>query len=267
MPEVFPTLENQIVSRIKEKKEFAGVAESVVRELVSSYIKKYPLPEKLSDRQIKIIVKEVRVELRKLTGQFQKSRKNRQKLLEKSMLSKILASHFSTSERVEFYPQLKKLIRSLKVRSILDLGCGLNPLALADPKIFYYASDIKEDELKLIQDFFRKNNLPGETFVCDLRKFDQSLPKADLCILFKVLDIIDDKKHSLTRKILEKVNCKNFLVSFSTKKLSGKRMNYPKRKWFEEILTAMKLDFRSFESSNEVFYLIKKLGNKQPRPA
>ena len=110
----------------------------------------------------------------------------------------------------------------------------------------------------MINSFFEKNKISGKTFVYDLRKIKDGLPKADLCLLFKVLDVIEDKKHKISREILQKVPCKKILVSFSTKKLSGKPMNYPKRKWFERLLQRLNYKFEKFSSDNEVFYLIDK---------
>lgn len=140
----------------------------------------------------------------------------------------------------------------------MDLACGLNPLALATSGVKYYASDIKEDELILIKKYFEKNKIKGKTFIYDIRKIKQDLPKADLCLLFKVLDIIEKKGHKLAEKILKTVECKTILVSFPTKKLSGRPMRHPERKWLEKLLNRLNYPFKIFRSENEIFYLIKK---------
>ena len=44
------------------------------------------------------------------------------------------------------------------------------------------------------------------------------------------------KVQRFTNKILDIINCRYFLVSFATKKLSGKKMAFPERRWFERIL-------------------------------
>jgi len=245
---------NQVLKKIKQKKELAGVADSVVKEILANYVKKYKISlADTSPSQIKILVKEIRAILRNYTGQFQKSMKDRGRLLSSPV--ELLKTHSSTSERKEFYPKLRSKIQKLNPNSILDVGCGLNPIALASPGVKYFASDIREDELKIIKDFFKLNKIDGETFVQDLRKENLKLPKSDLCLLFKVLDTIE-KNHA--ERILESIDCKWVLVSFSTKKLSGKKMTSPKRKWFEKILERLSLGFEEFESDNEIFYLIKK---------
>jgi hypothetical protein len=91
-----------------------------------------------------------------------------------------------------------------------------------------------------------------------LKKIKDNLPKTDMCLILKVLDIIDDKRHELSKKIIKCVKCRHLLVSFSTQKLSGKPMNKPERRWFEELLEKENLKFEKFMSNNEIFYLIKR---------
>jgi len=245
-----------LVKRIKEKKELSGLSGSVVKDCLESYLEKHRINiEKLTKQDLKLIVKEVRAELRFISGQYRKSLKDRPKLLKKNNLNELLNTHSSTSERLKFYHLIKNKIHKLGIKSILDLGCGLNPIALASPDLIYYASDVKEDELSLIAQFFKQRKINGKTFVFDLRKPIMNLPKTDICILFKVLDVID-KKHKLSEKILLTLPSKHMLVSFSTKKLSGKSMNHPQRKWFEKILIRNQLKFETFSIPNEIFYLI-----------
>lgn len=247
----------ELIEKIKKKKDLSGVSDILVSDLLENFSKRKKIPlSNLSEREEKIILKEIRSELHNFTGRFQKNFKNRNKLLSEKNFSEILKTHSSTSERLPFYPYLKSLISSFNIKSILDLGCGLNPLALASPEHTYYASDIKEDELEIIREFFREKKIPGKVFFHDIRKYSEKLPKAELCIIFKVLDILNDKK--LSEKILEKTPCKTFLISFSTKKLSGKKMNFPRRIWFEKILERKNYHYKKFESENEVFYLIEK---------
>lgn len=249
---------SEIIKKIKQKKELSGLADQVISDLLEDYLTKYKISlNNISKSDFKIIIKEIRSKLRLLTGRFQKSQKNREILLQKNNIKELLKTHTSTGERLEFYPKLKKIIKSLKINSILDIACGLNPIAIANPSITYTACDIKEDELKLIQVYFNKNNIKGKTFVCDLKK-NPNLPNADLCLLFKVLDILEVKNHALANSIIDKLNCKYLIISFPTKKLSGKPMNEPKRFWLEKLLKSKNLEFTIFFSDNEIFYLVEK---------
>lgn len=252
---------NKLIEKIKQKKELSGLADSLVLDLLENYLKKHLLILKdLTPSQVKVIIKELRAELRNLGGRFQISLKKRLSLLEKEDIPALLKTHSSTAERFYFYPELKSLIESLRISSILDLGCGLNPLALASLRINYYAADINESDLFLVKKFFEKHSLPGKILIFDLRKVNalQTLPKTDLCLLFKVLDIIETKSHKIAKTIIEKLRCKYLLISFATCTLSGKPMAYKNRKWLETILKILNYSYKTFSSHNEIFYLITK---------
>jgi SAM-dependent methyltransferase len=252
-----------IIKRIKQKKELAGIEDSLINDVLVRYLKKTNLQiTEIKPSQFKILIKDIRAELRRYAGRFQvygKEWKARYSLLESNNIIQLLKTHTSTRERMEFYPELKKIIARLKANSILDLGCGINPLALASKEITYYASDINKEELELVKRFFEKNQVEGRTFLCDLRKIeDCPLPNADLCLIFKVLDILDDKGHKVAEKIISIVKSKHILISFSTKTLSGKSMHYPRRFWLERLLKKLGYAFEIIHSKNEVFYLITK---------
>lgn len=250
----------EIVAKIQKKKELAGLSSSIVTRAVAQYMKKIPInQEQLTPRQEKLLIKEVRAELRSLTGQFQKSAGKRQYLFEHNDILNLLKTHTSTAERLSFYPQLKKIIHDLKARSILDLGCGLNPIALAEPALLYYALDIKEDELALVKRFFDKNKINGEVKIADLRTLHANeLPSADICLLFKVLDLIEQKGHKRAEALISAIPCRYILASFSTKTLSGKSMNHPQRGWIEQLSKRLGFSFTLINSRNEIFYLIEK---------
>src|SRR3990167_5723683 len=184
---------SEIIAEIKKKKELSGLANSLVSDNLDSYIKKYKISiENLSPKQLKVLIKDIRAILRNQAGRFQKSFKKITKKEEYS-IEELIRAHASTAERMDFYPKLKSIIKSLKVNSILDIGCGLNPIALADKKIYYHASDINEEYLSLVSKFFKKNNIKGEVFVYDIRNPNSDLPKADICLLFKLLDVVGAK--------------------------------------------------------------------------
>ncbi len=249
----------QLIKKIKQKKELSGLTESLVSDALNSYLKKHNISlSSIKNSELKIIIKEIRAELRNLTGRFQKKTKKRSFLLEKKEINALLKTHSSTAERLEFYPRLKEIISSLKINSILDIGCGLNPIALASSKVKYYALDIKEDDLSLVNKFFKENNINGEIIASDIRKLPE-LPAADLCIIFKTLDIIEKKSHNIAFSLIEKLNFKYLLISFATKTLSGKPMKLARRFWLENFLNSRNYFYETFFSSNEVFYLVRKI--------
>lgn len=256
---------DSLVAQILLKPEFVGLSKELVFSELNVYLRKRNILKKdFTKKDEKLIIKDIRSNLRLLTGRFQNSQKDRNKLLESNNFTAILNTHTSTKERVAIYPKIKELINTLDIVSILDLGCGLNPLALAEKKIKYYASDIREDELNIIKKYFKTMNSESYTFSFDLRNHENysSLPPADLVLIFKVLDIIEKKSHKIATKLISELKCKYALISFATRKISGKKMNSPKRKWFESILFHKSLMFKKFIFENEVFYLIDFISSK-----
>src|SRR3989344_2664320 len=111
---------SDLVAEVKKKKEISNLADELVINYVEDYLNKEKIDLNLiSHHDKKLIVKEIRSGLRLFNARFQVSKKNRGKMLEKNNLKSILESHSSTKERMSFYPEIKKIIYGLKVKSIL----------------------------------------------------------------------------------------------------------------------------------------------------
>ena len=248
----------QVVQKIKQKKELSGIENSIILEHLNEYLAKHRINlTALTPHQIKLIITDIRKILRERVGRFQASTKSRYPLLKEGDIQSILQTHSSTKERVDFYPQLREIIKRLKVKSILDLGCGINPLALAECVKKYYASDINAEDLDIVREFFKNYKIDGEVFVCDLNKIDEcTLPKADLTLVLKVFDILGKSDYRTANNILEKLSSRHLIVSFSTKTLSGKPMKHQRRIWFERLLDSLLYKFEIVKSDNEIFYII-----------
>ncbi len=247
-----------IIREIKKKKELSGITDSLVSSLLEDYLEKNRLSlEKLAPSYRKILIKDIRASLREHVGRFKSSLKDRKKLLERGEISKLLRTHLSTKERIDFYPRLKEMIKNLSPSSILDLGCGINPIALAEKDVKYYASDVNLDDLELVRLFFKKKKIQGETFVCDMRDINRcSFPSADICLILKVFDILGKDDYEIAKNVMNKIECKQAIVSFSTKTLSGKSLSQKRRMWFEKLLDRSGHRFEIVNSDNEIFYVI-----------
>lgn len=244
-----------LVEKVKQKPELRGIIDSSVLREIENIASKHNLSIKsLKKSEEKFILKEARSKLRNLVGQFQISPKKRKKLLAEEDFETLLKTHTSTSERIDIYPQIRKLISNINPTSILDLGCGLNPLALATKDVRYIACDINKEEVEIVNKFFKKNKISGNAFPCDIR-FETDFPKSDLCLIFKVLDVIEEDGHKLSEELLKKVNSKKYLISFATRKLSGRKMNFPQRKWIEKLFERLNFKYEKIPFENEFFYL------------
>ena len=243
----------KFVDKVVDKRELRGLSKEVVSRVVKEYFYKRKIKNfKEDSKEEKLIIKEIRNELRRYSGMFQnKTRKFKS-------WEDLLERHSSTRERKNEYEKVKKLIYSSKPRSILDLGCGINPIGVGKKDLKYYACDIREDELKLVKEYFKEKGISGKVFVCDLTQKGYKFPKVDLCLIFKVLDILGKNRVNLARKLLKKIDSKKIIISFPTITLSGKNMRYVKRPWLERILGELGWKFNIEKIGNELFYVIDK---------
>ncbi len=247
-----------IISEIKAKKELSDIPDDIVKLTLSDYLTKHKIIIPENQKAKKFIIKSIRAELRRYAGQYSLSSKSKKdKLIKSKDFKELLKHHSSTKERINDYPLLIDIIQKLKPKSILDLGCGINPLAIAQKGIFYHAYDIKNEDLEIVSAFFKENSLSGDVHHADIRNISK-FPDTDLCLILKVLDILGNNKIELSKKFLTEIQAKTFIISFATKTLSGIPMNRPYRRWFEKILIELNLKYKVVRTSQELFYIISK---------
>ncbi len=259
-----------IISKIKEKSELKGISDEIVIKELNKFLQQNPklMKQLVESKNIKksnvvdLCKKEVRKVLRYYTGMFEINNKERKQLLNQNKINELLKTHLSTKERFDYYNEIYKQIFKItkKPKSILDLGCGLNPLSL--PKevmknMGYFAADINQDDLEIVNDYFRKNKFKGDVFFYDLKNINKELPKTDICFLFKILDLIDNKGQKNAEKVLKQINSKFVVVSFSKITISGKKFNSP-RNWLKLLIERLNWKYDSFETDNEMFFVINK---------
>ena len=250
-----------IIKKIKEKYELRNLPDSLVKSTLESYLKKNKIKNLDKEKNQKIVIKEVRSILRRYAGQYasKSNIKNMYELVKKGKFEDILKEHSSTRERLEDYPLVIEVIKKINPKSILDLGCGINPVAIAQSfnKAEYHAYDINNSDLEIVEKFFKSKKINGFVYNQDIRNIG-NFPKADLCIIFKVLDILGEKRNEISSKLLKEIDSKYFLVSFPTKTLTGKPMSVVYRRWFEKILEKLSLNYEVKRTSQELFYIIRK---------
>lgn len=247
-----------LIKKIKEKKELSGLPDELIKSILEEYLSKNKISLN-SDKNQKLVVKDIRSKLRVYTGQYtpKHGTKKREKLLSKRDFESILNEHVSTRERISDYPLVKQIINKINPKVILDLGCGLNPIAIATKGVKYHAYDINHNDLDLVKGFFIIQCIDGDIHHKDIRQ-ESIFPSSDICIIFKVLDILGEDKAKITKKLLTIIDSRIFLISFATHTLSGRPMNSPYRRWFESILKNLNYKYEVKRTQSELFYIIEK---------
>jgi len=143
-----------------------------------------------------------------------------------------MARHASTRERLpildEFYRQLFAGLPP--VRALLDLACGLNPLALPwmnlPPGCACYACDIYADQVELLNGWFAALGQPGAAFQCDLLGGPPPR-RADVALLLKALPCLQQLDRDIGRRLLDAIDAPVLIVSYPVHSLGGHKHAMP----------------------------------------
>lgn len=245
----------ELIKKIKAKKPLDRLDDTFVLEYIQDFFKKNNnyrkkfLENNLKKKDVKFLVKSVRNGLNKVYGQFWLSDKL------------TLLSHKSTAERSLMYDKLYDFIFAItgRPKTILDLACGLNPLTYKriGYDVCFIVTELTDYDCNKLRQYFIQNGINGEVIKADLRK-DINFPSIDVCFMFKLFDSIEAKGHLLAERLIKNINAKYIVASFSTQNIRGRKMNYPKRVWFEIMLKRLNYLYVKREENNEVFYIIKK---------
>jgi len=251
----------EAVKLVKANKKYRDIADSVVEDNIKE-IKGW---ENFDE---KTLIKEARAKLHRGHGSFRMKTNKLDEYLEKKDFISILDKNKSTRERLLDFEEIYEKIFAITgmPNSILDLGCGLNPASIPlmklKPELKYYAFDINEREINFINKFFKTFEIKGKAEILDLSIIEnvEELPNVNVCLAFKLLDVLEKKGHKYSEEIIKILvdKCRFVVVSFAKQTVSGRMMNFPQRGWIERMLTRIDMKFEKFETRNEIFYIIKK---------
>ncbi len=269
-----------LIEDIKKKKELSEISDSLIKETLDETLRQNPKLKEFLGRVrsegYRKIIKLTREKLHRSYGVFQiedkskgyglidelKNEENEHEIY--SIHRMLLSMAVSTKERLPFYEDLYGQIFKITgwPKSILDLGCGLNPMSfpfMGLEEADYRAYDINEDDINLLNKYFEAmgDDLHGKA---ELFTFGQKkeFPRADVCFLFKIIDILDRKGHKKSEELIKNLKCKFIVASFSTKTVSGKSMRHSYRGWMDRMLERLGYKFEILRFENEIFYVIKK---------
>jgi 16S rRNA (guanine(1405)-N(7))-methyltransferase len=173
--------------------------------------------------------------------------------------------HASTRERLpileQFYAQT--LADLPPARTVLDLACGLNPLALSWMPLAegaeYDAYDVYEDMTAFLNGFLALVRVRGHAEARDVLTRCPT-EHVDLALLLKALPCLEQLDAGASLRLLETVNAGHLLVSFPARSLGGKQkgmvQHYEAR--FRQLVADKPWEVKRFEFATEIAFLITK---------
>ncbi|HEY1410331.1 MAG TPA: hypothetical protein VF434_15410 [Promineifilum sp.] len=177
----------------------------------------------------------------------------------------VMALHTSTRERLplldDFYTTA--LAGMSPPARVLDIACGLNPLARAwmpfPQSTEYIAYDIYGDQVEFLSSFFALAGIPGRAEVRDVAGRPPDEP-ADLALVLKTLPCLEALDKRAPARLLDAVQARFLLVSFPARSLGGRRKgmatHYENR--FQRLLEDRNWPVQRFEFATELAFLVRK---------
>ncbi|MFA5303101.1 MAG: methyltransferase domain-containing protein [Candidatus Nanoarchaeia archaeon] len=260
----------EVIGLVLKKKELNGIDKSIalkeINRNLNSKVDKLIKEKRYKSKEFKEFIKKVRSQLRRQFGAFNNANIDREGLVKKKDYFGLMLSHQSSRERLPYYKEVYlKIFKDLNGPiSIIDIGCGFNPLSIEFMKVKpkkYLALDINENDLKIIREYFKQKGVSGEANVFDATNlknygFNEMF---DYCFAFKVFEILErTKSHRLTEDIIKLVPARIIVASFSTRTLSNAPMTRKRRIWFEVMSKRLGYSIESFSIPNELFYILRK---------
>ena len=187
----------------------------------------------------------------------------------------IMEAHTSTRERIPIVEHFYSTIFAAlpPVRSVLDLACGLNPLAIPwmplAPDATYTACDIYHDMTTFIDAYFGITGITGHAEVCDLVAAAPT-QDVDLALVLKALPTLEQLDRGAGIRLLRTLRARAIVVSFPSRSLGGrnKQMVTTYGERFEALAATEGWPLQRFEFSTELAFIITPLAtdDQPPRP-
>ena len=151
----------------------------------------------------------------------------------RAALRRIMVRHASTRERLPILDQFyARALGSLgPIHSVLDIACGLNPLALSwlplADEVEYYACDIYGDMMAFLDGYFAlqaAHGRPGLRGHAEARDVVADPPeqRADVALVLKAIPCLEQLDRTAGERLLRAVRADHLLISFPVHSLGGR---------------------------------------------
>jgi len=183
----------------------------------------------------------------------------------KEFCLKAMQTHSSTRERLPILEDFFNItLASLApVESVLDLACGLNPLAMPwMPLAFnvrYSGCDIFSDMTAFLGQFSSHIGINASFEPCDLTRLNFT-QHTKVAFLLKTLPCLEQLHKGISPRLLEAIPAEYLLISYPIRSLGGraKGMGRTYETQFEKLISLRNWQVERFEFKNELAFLVKK---------
>jgi 16S rRNA (guanine(1405)-N(7))-methyltransferase len=174
-----------------------------------------------------------------------------------------MSHHSSTKERLALLDRFyaTTLAGLPPIHSILDVACGLNPLAIPWMPLAedadYYAVDIYQDMVDFLNRFMALTPVQGRAQAGDVL---QGCPSqlTDVALVLKSVPCLEQVDKSAGRRLLDTLNAAHLLVSFPVHSLGGrsKGMAATYEAHFRQLVAGRGWRIERFEFATELVFRV-----------
>jgi len=270
MPSDADTRLADLVREVRSSPKYAQLSMQLVQNIAAKELQKFGSSAKA--------LKATRARLHQLTGAYLTPKLNYAQWLDnfkalppgdsaalKATASAMMRLHNSTAERLPtldtFYATCLKSLGA--INSVLDLACGLNPLAIPwmplTENFTYQAVDVVEPMMAFIAAYFELFGIQGNARVQDLSSWVPT-ESVQLVLMLKLVPLLDQMDKAIAPRLLEVLNTEHILLSYPLRSLGGhaKGMRLTYTKQFEKLTAGLPYTIQTFEYSNEIAFLLSK---------
>jgi 16S rRNA (guanine(1405)-N(7))-methyltransferase len=229
---------DRLVDAVRENPKYRAVDEGLVRRVGAQELAK--------GRGWKEAVKAARGKLHQVGGAYQEGGIRYAAWVEamerlprdlqhpdaRDFCRRMLAQHASTKERLPILDSffLQTLAGAAPISSVVDVACGLNPLALAwmpvAADVDYTACDIYADMIEFLNRFFEHFGIHGRARVCDLSAEVPQSP-AQVALVLKTIPCLEQLDKNIAPRLLDGLQAESLLVTFPARSLGGRNKGMP----------------------------------------
>ena len=260
----------RLVSEIKASAKYRRVCDDLIRDLGA---------QELGKRNYRDAVKAVKNKLHQVGGAYldhtpryaawlrelQGAQQGGTEAL-RAACSRMMSQHASTRERLpilnRFYAEI--LSSQPPIRSVLDVACGFNPLAIPwmplAPQATYIAIDIYEDLMDFLGEAIALCGYNPVTMAHSVLDNFPAVQPCDLALVLKALPCLEQVDKTVSVRLLEHIPAKHMLISFPIHSLGGRSkgmlVNYEAH--FADLIAGKPWSVQRFSFATELAFLVTK---------
>ena len=257
-----------IVAEVLHAPKYAAICPDTVRAVAQAAL---PM-----SKSVKEAVKRVKRKLHQIGGAYQtgptpyaawldglRVAPDRATLL--ALSRRMMAAHASSQERLayldEFYAHIFGRLGA--VPSVLDLACGLNPLAIPwmglPPATRYDCVDIYSDQMAFLQVWLERIGQPGNA-TCRDALLQPPAGEYGVALLLKSVPCLQQLDAAATERLIASIAARYIVVSFPSRSLGGRDVGMVAhyRRGFEQLLERQGLAGEGQLVGDELVYIVKR---------